>query len=195
MGDQNQSIKDAIIESAIPNLPFDGWAIETLHKAAIAAGYEGAMVRSVFPAGVKDAIRHFAVMADRAMLKKLDNAPANMKVRDKITLAVRTRLEFLGQYKEAERLAVAFWMRPFRKIESARIVWNTADAIWVWAGDTATDYNHYTKRALLSGVLTVTTFYWLNDTSRGHTDSWAFLDRRISNALDIGRIAGKLKKA
>lgn len=196
MIDRNSPIKDAILESALPNIPFDGWTMETLECAAQDAGYDAAMVMSVFPSGVKDAVRYFASYADYHMLEALRNiVPGDMKVRDRITIAVRARLEFLTRYKEAERLAVAFWMRPLRKFEGAKIVWNTADEIWRWAGDTATDYNRYTKRALLSGVLTATTLYWLNDASKGHEDSWTFLNRRIENVLAIGRIAGKRKKA
>lgn len=195
MNPRNQDIKDKIIVSALPDIPFDGWTIKILQQAAEREGLPSAMVASVFPAGVKDALRHFAAMADDEMLASLGPAQSDMKIRDRIAAAVRARLEWLGQHKEAERLAVAFWMRPLRKFEGMKIVWATADAIWNWAGDTATDYNRYTKRVLLSGVLTATTFYWLNDTSRGHADSWAFLARRIDNVLQIGRIAGKLKRA
>ena len=35
----------------------------------------------------------------------------------------------------------------------ARLAWESADALWRWAGDTATDENHYSKRALLAGIL------------------------------------------
>lgn len=191
---KNQDIKDAIIEAALPAVPFDGWTMKTLQDAAIEAGYEKAMAVAVFPRGVKDALTHFSGWADRRMLEELPKAPS-MRVRDKIALAVRTRLEVLEPYKEVERLAIAFWLRPIRKWEGAKLVWKTADAIWDWAGDTATDYNRYTKRGLLSGVLTATVLFWLSDTSKKHADSWTFLDRRIDNVLSIGKIAGRLKTA
>lgn len=196
MRKNNDTIKDAILESALPDVPFDGWTMDVLERAAQAAGYEAAMVYSVFPAGVKDAIVHLSRWADRQMLERLSaskNPPA--RIRDKVTLAVRTRLEVLAPHKEAERLAIAYWLRPLRKWEGAKLVWKTADAIWDWAGDTATDYNRYTKRGLLSGVLTATTLFWLSDTSKGSQDSWAFLDRRIENVMSVGKIVGKLKTA
>lgn len=195
MTDRNDTIKTRIIESALPDIPFDGWTRAVLEKAALGAGYDAAMVRAVFPYGEKDAVRYFAHMADEAMLAKLGDASPDMKIRARIALAVRTRFEWLEEQREAERLAIAYWARPLRKIEGAKIVWSTADKIWRWAGDTATDYNRYTKRVLLSGILTATALYWLNDDSHDHADSWAFLDRRIDNALAIGKIAGKFKKA
>lgn len=196
MNASNTIIKNRIIEAALPNIAFDGWTMATLTKAAIEAGYSQAMVISVFPAGEKDAIRHFSTMADEWMVHALKGTnPVSLRVRDRVTLAVRKRLEALESYKEAEKLAVAYWMRPFRKFEGVKLVWKTADVIWQWAGDTATDYNRYTKRGLLSGVLTSTLLYWMGDTSENHRDTWEFLDRRIENVMTIGKIAGKLKTA
>jgi ubiquinone biosynthesis protein COQ9 len=196
MNTRNETIKAAILEQALPDVPFDGWTMQVLERAAQKADFEAAMVVSVFPAGVKDAVSYLSHWADAQMLKKLKaqkNPPA--RVRDKIALAVRTRLEILAPHKEAERLAIAYWMRPLRKWEGVKLVWKSADAIWDWAGDTATDYNRYTKRGLLSGVLTATTLFWLSDTSAGSQDSWAFLDRRIDNVLSVGKIVGRLKTA
>jgi ubiquinone biosynthesis protein COQ9 len=129
------------------------------------------------------------------MLERLEAGAPPARIRDKVTQAVRVRLEALAPHKEAERLAIAFWMRPLRKWEGAKLVWKTADVIWTHAGDTATDYNRYTKRGLLSGVLTATTLFWLNDTSKDHQDSWAFLDRRIENVMTVGKIVGRFKTA
>jgi ubiquinone biosynthesis protein COQ9 len=196
MNTRNETIKAAILEQALPDVPFDGWTMQVLERAAQKAGFEAAMVVFVFPAGVKDAVSYLSHWADAQMLKKLKaqkNPPP--RVRDKIALAVRTRLEILAPHKEAERLAIAYWMRPLRKWEGVKLVWKSADAIWDWAGDTATDYNRYTKRGLLSGVLTATTLFWISDTSAGSQDSWAFLDRRIDNVLSVGKIVGRLKTA
>lgn len=191
----NANIKNAILEAALPNVPFDGWTMKTLESAAQSAGYCKEMVLSVFPSGVKDAIIYLSHWADGRMLEILAQSVPPQRVRDKIALAVRTRLDVLAPYKEAERLAIAYWMRPLRKWEGAKLVWKTANAIWLWAGDTATDYNHYTKRTLLSGVITATTLFWLSDHSAKHQDSWNFLDRRIDNVLSIGKIVGRIKTA
>jgi ubiquinone biosynthesis protein COQ9 len=194
--DRNQIIKDQIIEAALPDIPFDGWSDELLKRAAQNAGYDETMIPAVFPKGVRDALIHFSGWADRRMLDALKAVnPISLKVRERVTLGVRLRFEILEPFREAERLAIAYWMRPFRKIEGAKLVWKTADAIWLWAGDTATDYNRYTKRGLLSGVITATAFFWLNDHSAGRADSWAFLDRRIDNVLSVSKIVGRFKTA
>ena len=101
---------------------------------------------------------------------------------------MRTRLEILQPHKPAVSAALAFMALPPRNLHLPKMVWTTADRLWqAAAGDTATDFNHYTKRLLLAGVLTSTTLYWLNDKSHGQENTWAFLDRRIANVLKVGQ--------
>lgn len=192
----NAKMKTAILKAALPNVPFDGWTQDVLMDAAVQAGFAKNMIQAVFPAGVKDALGFFSQMLDEQMLARLTSEDTiRLRMRDKIARAVQIRFECLEPYKEAERLAIAFWMRPFRKWEGARLVWKTADAIWNWAGDVSDDYNRYTKRGLLSGVIVTTTLFWLNDKSADNADTKAFLDRRIDNVLQIGKIVGKKKTA
>lgn len=196
MNATNVHIKDKILLAALPDVPFDGWTEACLENAAQKAGYDAAMVRSVFPRGVLDAAAHLSGWANSKMLDALKNVDlSSLKIRERIALAVRTRLDVLEDYKEAERLALSLWVRPLRKFEAAKLVWATADVIWNWAGDTSTDYNYYTKRALLSGVITSTTLFWLTDNSKDSHETSAFLDRRIENVMSIGKIVGKMKAA
>lgn len=187
-------IRDDIMNALLPSVTFEGWTLAAARKAAQEAGYAPEMVDAVFPGGLDDIVAHFADKADRAMLAVIGDG-AGLKVREKITLAAQKRLQWLNGHKEAERAAVAYWMRPLRKYKGAKIVWRTADCIWAWAGDTSSDYNRYTKRGLLSGVLTATTLYWLQDEARNLSETFAFLDRRVENVLSIGKMIGSFKKA
>lgn len=196
MRSTNHAIKNSIINAALPDVPFDGWTLKTLENAAEKSGHSKDMVRSVFPKDVKDALVHFAAMADEAMIDSLSDIDSqNLKVRERVSIAVEKRLLFLAKYREAERLAVSYWMRPMRKFDGAKIVWTTADVIWDWAGDTATDYSRVTRRTLLSGVLVATTLFWLNDKTGGMNETKAFLARRIENVMTLGKMASKLKRA
>ncbi|MFA5592641.1 MAG: COQ9 family protein [Micavibrio sp.] len=192
--ERNEIIKSAIIEAALPDVVFDGWTAEVLERGAVHAGYEAPMARAVFPRGTEDALIHFSHMADGWMMEKLAGTnKEEMRVRDRIALAVRARLQALEPHKEAERLAAAWWMRPLRKYRAAKLVWKTADIIWIWAGDTATDYNRYTKRALLSGVLGSSLLFWLQEDDEAEVA--AFIERRIENIMALGKIAARRKSA
>lgn len=186
--------RDAIIEQALPHVIFDGWTWKTVEHAAALAGEKAGASRVIFPGGMVDVLDGFADWADRRMMAKLaTHDPQKLRVRDRIRTGVIARLEVLQPYKEAERLAAVYWMVPTRSFRALKVVWRTADRIWDWAGDTATDYNRYTKRGLLSGVITSTMMAWFDDESADMKITRAFLDRRIENVMQLGSTIGKFK--
>ena len=82
---------------------------------------------------------------------------------------MRTRLEILKPHKEAARRAAAFLSLPLNAALGAKLLYRTVDAMWRAAGDTSTDFNFYTKRAILAGVYASTLMRWFNDTSEGRS--------------------------
>lgn len=186
--------KTEILLAALPHVAFDGWSDEVLARAAKRTKTE---VKKIFPGGAHDLAVYFSDWADQEMLAQMTPAKLKpMRMRDKVAFGVRLRLERLTPYKEAVSAALSFMSVPPKSLQLPKLVWKTADKIWWAAGDTATDYNHYTKRILLSGVLTATTLYWLNDSSGDHEKTWRFLDRRIDNILTVGKaISSVVKKA
>ena len=190
-----QKSRDAILLRLIPNVPFDGWTMPAAAEAAVEAGFEAEMAMAVFPDAENDLVRHFADWADRQMLAALKKQNIkDMRVQDKIRMAVRTRLDVLAPYKETERAALGFWARPVRKFEGLRILWRTCDCIWDWAGDTATDYNRYTKRGLLAGVIASTMLFWMGREDQDLEPVFDFLDRRVDNVMMVGKTLAKFKK-
>ena len=185
-------IRDEIVERALHKAAFDGWSLLTFQVAAEASGYTRHMVTAVFPGGLDEAMAHIADYADRQLLARLQSIqPQDLRVRDRIRTAVLTRLDVLNPHKESIRQMSSYYALPPRQSRAARLVWRTADTIWNWAGDTSKDYNYYTKRALLSGVLTSTTLAWLGGEDLEMEGTAAFLDRRIDNVLKIGGTIGK----
>ena len=83
---------------------------------------------------------------------------------------------------------------PFNAPLAAQCLYRTVDAIWYAAGDQATDFNYYTKRALLAGVYAATVLYWLDDASDEHERTWAFLDRRVTDAMRLPKVLEKLSR-
>ena len=189
-------IRDQLLIQALPDIVFDGWTWAVAERAAVSAGYDKTMARAVFPGGLSDFVAHLSDWADREMIGALAHVDRDgLRVRDRIHLAVMTRIEILQPWREALRRAVTYWSVPTRALLAARILWRSADSIWIWAGDTATDYNHYTKRALLSGVISATILAWLNDETGDIKRTEDFLDRRIENVMKLGKMLGKFKKS
>ncbi|NNE82496.1 MAG: COQ9 family protein [Alphaproteobacteria bacterium] len=185
----------AILEKALAHVPFDGWSHRSLHQGAADAGFDAATARRAFPGGPADAIEFWSAETDREMAAALSEKNiTDLKIRERIAAAVRWRLEALAPHREAARRALSHLSQPQHAGLGLRCLYRTVDEMWHAAGDTATDFNFYTKRGLLVGVYTSTTMFWLDDESDGHEATWAFLDRRIADALRIPQVTGRLGK-
>ena len=189
--------RDKILDAALPAIVFDGWTMTVLETAAKNAGLTAFDVKRVFPGGLMDALAHFSAHADAAMVETLRNdySLTTMKIRERIATAVLVRLRQQTPHREAVRRAMAIYAMPWNKIAELKMIYATVDAMWREAGDTATDYNFYTKRLLLSKVYITTLRVWLDDTSPNLLNTEAFLRRRIDDVMQIEKWKAKAKGA
>lgn len=163
---------------------FDGWSEAALGNAAAEFGVPADRARLAFPGGKAAMIDAWFDSIDLAMLEAFPpERIAAMKVRDRIGQLVLFRLALIRPNREALRRALAILAMPQNAAAGARLAWRSADRIWRLAGDTATDFNHYSKRAILIGVYGSTTLIFLDDESDGLEQTRAFLDRRIGDVM------------
>lgn len=193
-----QQIAHAILQQALPEVPFDGWTDAVIDRAAVKCGLRPGEYVRIFPAGVIDALNAWAAQADanlRAQAATLDLSA--LKIRERIAALVKRRIEHHTANREALRSAMSFYLVPWHAVHGMRCLTRTVDLIWELAGDRSLDFNWYSKRMLLAGVYSSTLLYWLDDTSEQQQNSWSFLDRRIANVLQLGKMMpfGKAKKA
>lgn len=187
--------QDAIVLASLKHVPFDGWSLEALHHGAKDAGFSKADVDILFPNGPRAAVSHWLALADRLMIEDLADVDLDaLRIRDRIALMVRTRLERWTPHREAVRRALALSVKPGFAEDGIRSGYATVDAMWRAAGDRATDYNFYTKRGLLAAVYTSTLLVWLDDKSEDCAESWEFLDRRIENVMQVPKAQAKIKE-
>lgn len=190
-----QAAQAAILASALPALAVEGFTELVLDKAVVAAGFQPSVKRQAFPRGALDLAIYFIARGTDEMEKKLATMDLpSMKVRARITQAVRTRLEIDEADKDIVRKAAYFFAQPAYAKEAAILLGATVDAMWRAAGDTSTDSNFYSKRAILSSVYIATRLFWLQDNSSNHSESWAFLDRRIENVMQIETHKAKFRE-
>src|SRR6476646_8819776 len=166
------------------NAVFDGWTRKAVDSAAQQLGIDPVQARLAMPKGQAAMIDLYIQEVDRALQayftpKRL----AGMKIREKIRSLVWRRLEIMGPAREAVRRALAILAMPQNLPLALRISWRSADLMWRLAGDTSTDFNHYTKRMTLGAVYASTLLSWLDDQSEGWADTAAFLDRRIDDVM------------
>lgn len=174
--------KEMLLAAALPHVPFDGWSAATLAAAVADSRLDGRLARALFPRGGVDLAVAYHKAGDARMAEALAAADLGaLRFRDRIAHAVLLRLE--GADKELVRRGSALFALPQHAAEGAALIWGTADAVWRALGDNSGDLNWYTKRATLSAVYGATVLFWLGDTSEGHADTRAFLDRRIEGVM------------
>ncbi len=186
------SARIELLEATLPHIAFDGWSLKALQAAARDLELDQMEAQNLFPGGVAELVEAFSAHIDRLMMEELEkrDLPA-MKVRERIATAVRLRLELLDPHREAINRGLTYLAMPQNAQLGLTCLYRTVDAMWFAAGDRATDYNFYSKRLLLAGVYSSTLLCWLNDRSEGYEETWAFLDRRISEVLKVGGRFGK----
>ena len=185
-----------LIAAMLPHVAFDGWTTATVRAGARDAGIDPDIAALAFPGGAGAMVVAYTALADERMAAAVAAAGIDtMKIRARITLCVRTRLEQATAEREAVRRALAVLTLPGNLGLSAKTLWRTADSMWRAAGDTSTDYNHYTKRLTLGAVYSATLLYWLNDDSADQADSWAFLERRVDGIMQFEKLKARVTAA
>ncbi|HEX8654273.1 MAG TPA: COQ9 family protein [Allosphingosinicella sp.] len=168
---------------------FDGWSGEALAMAAAELGVPAGRARLAFPGGAVQMIDCWFDSIDVAMLGAFPPERIQaMKIRERIRELVLFRIERMLPQREALRRAAAILARPQNLRTSAKLAWRAADRMWRVAGDKATDFNHYSKRAILSGVYGSTMLVFLDDNSEDLADTRAFLSRRIENVMEFEKV-------
>ena len=172
---------------------FDGWTDAALAQAAALTGVDAAVARLAFSGGPMDMICAWIDVTDAKMRAHFaDGHLSKLKIRDRIRTLLLFRLDAVTGMEEALRRALAIQAMPQNLPRTLRTGWHSADLMWRLAGDTATDYNHYTKRALLTGIYTATLAVFVEDQSEDKAETRAFLDRRIENVMQFEKAKAQL---
>jgi ubiquinone biosynthesis protein COQ9 len=186
----------AVLEAALPQAAFDGFTDKVLETAGKDAGVSATELTRLFPEGPLALVEFYSLSADREMEARLAamDLPA-MKIRARIAEAVKTRLTILKPHKEAARRAAALLSLPMHAGLAARLMYRSVDAMWRAAGDTATDFNFYSKRGILAGVYGATLVRWFADASPDEAATNEFLAARIENVMQFEKFKAKAKDA
>ena len=170
---------------------FDGWTKEAVINAARAENVDEELAILAFNDDSKridpmDLIDAWIQSIDVGMENLLPaDKLATMKIRERIRQLVETRVDMLAENRESLRRALAIEAMPLNAPRALKWGWRSADIMWRLAGDTATDYNHYTKRAMLGSIYAATLAVLINDDSENQAETRAFLGRRIDNVMSF----------
>ena len=182
------STRDRLLNAALPHVVFDGWSTETFVAACQDIGLEPAAGHAICPRGAVDLASAYHKRADAG----IDASElGEMRYSERVSDLVWRRIQAVD--KDVVRRGMALFALPHHAAEGTALVWGTADAIWVALGDSSDDLNWYSKRAILTGVVSSTVLFWLGDTSEGDADTRAFIDRRIADVMRFEKFKGQVR--
>lgn len=191
--DWTEAAEQRLLDAALVLAPDLGWSAALVERAAKAAGFSRGEAMLVLPGGPRDLAALLSRRHDAAAFRILAATdPKSLKIRQRIGQAVEARLDAAAADGEATRRWAGFLALPLNLPLAGRLVWESADAIWRWAGDVATDENHYSKRAILSGVLVSALAVRLTG---GREAAGDYVAARIANVMAFETWKAQLKPA
>jgi ubiquinone biosynthesis protein COQ9 len=184
--------EQALLDRMLDLAPELGWSWTALARAARDEGLSAADAELLLPHGPADLAallsrRHDARAAE--ILAETD--PRTLKIRERILRAAEARLEAAAEDLAGARRCGAFLTLAPHAPLGLRLAWESADRIWRWAGDTATDENHYSKRALLAGILIIALPLRLES---GRETAQRFLFNRVDQVMAFEKWKSGLPK-
>ncbi len=189
LGEMRLVLAEAIADAAV----FDGWSAAAVAAAAQEHGIDPKIAALAFSGGAMAMIAAWIGSVDAAMEAAFaGNALANAPIRERIRRLVTFRLDALTGREEALRRALAIMAMPQNAAAAMRLGWASADAMWHLAGDTASDFNHYSKRTILAGIYAATLAVFANDESPDKAETHGFLDRRIEGVMRFEKAKAQL---
>ena len=190
-GDWADRMEQAVLDAAVERAPALGWNGRMVRAACEACGLSRGDEELLLPNGARDLAALLSRRHDDRALAVLAEVDAkSLKMRERIATAVSARMEAGAADLEATRRCAAFLALPVNADLGLKLAWETADDLWNWAGDTATDWNHYSKRAILSGILAPALTMRLFD---GREPAEAFVAARIENVMAFEKWKGGIK--
>ena len=180
-GDWADRMEQSVLDAALPLAPRLGWNGRLVRAACKANGLSEGDQELLLPNGARDLAALLSRRHDARALETLQATPAaTLKMRQRIAAAVSARMEAGAVDLEATKRCAGFLALPTNADLGLSLAWESADVLWRWAGDTATDWNHYSKRTILSGILIpALTMRWFDGRDRAE----AFVAARIENVM------------
>jgi len=187
--------KDDILSNALKRATYEGWTETMLIEAGKDVGLSKTETHIIFPDGVKQLLAMFNQSITDQMKQKLEEIDLDtISIKQRIKLAIQTRLTLLEAHKLAVNRAMQFYALPQHNLLAITSLAEISDQIWYAIGDKSTDVSFYTKRLTLGMLYSSTLLYWLQDDSTNNKETNNFLDRGLNNILKLGKAKSALYK-
>ncbi len=188
------SYKIDLVIKMLSYVPDLGWTWDALYKAALNSKKTKRLsedeLHSLFDNKISNIIGIFNDKLDEEMCVTFNaENNKNLGVTETVKALVLYRLRASEKYKSIIKTSLFFMAQPGNAYEAFKQLMKTSNEIWEIAGDTSTGTNFYSKRLILAGVYSSTLAYWLSKETRSIDGSEHFLDNRLDDVKNIGKIS------
>lgn len=177
--EEHYTKKLSLMQSLLALLLFHDWNDQLLEAAEEKCGFAKGYSLILFPEGLSAIVEFFESYLDNIMVESLKTQEVPGKIREKISLAVKTRIKVLPPIIHSKNAAY-FALNP---ILGTQIAFTTCDAIWSYVGDKSIDYNYYTKRGLLLTVYVASILFYIQDESENYINTDKFIEESVENIV------------
>ena len=185
----SNNLRQELLGIALTAIPVEGWNQSTFDWAVKQLNIDHITAKMTCPRGCMDLAVEFHRQGNLEMISTLENEDmTNLKFRDRVALAIWFRCLVVSSHQTALRRWLALYSLPNNLLEGSKLLWSTADEIWLYLGDRDNDMNWYTKRATLSTILASTALYMVHDKSESLSDTREFIERRIDDVMKFEKI-------
>jgi ubiquinone biosynthesis protein COQ9 len=187
--DWAEDTEQRLLDAALPRVGEYGWSDLLVQAAARQAGLSRPEAELLLPHGPSDLAALLSRRHDQAALAALAEVdPKSLKIRERIRRGALARLDAALADEAATRRWQGFLLlHPFL---GSKLLWESADLIWRWAGDVSTDENHYSKRAILSGILSTCLAVRLTSGAEAASSQ---LDRSIERVMQYEKLKAQFR--
>uniref|UniRef100_A0A8D0F239 Ubiquinone biosynthesis protein n=2 Tax=Strigidae TaxID=30459 RepID=A0A8D0F239_STROC len=198
--ESEEQLQHRILTAALEFVPEHGWTAEAIAEGAKTLGLSVAAA-GMFHSDGSELILHFVSQCNTKLsdlleqeqklvqLGKAEKKSTDQFLRD----AVEARLRMLIPYIEKWPQALSILLLPHNIPSSLNLLTSMIDDIWQYAGDQSTDFNWYTRRAVLTGIYNTTELVMMQDSSPDFEDTWRFLENRVADAMNMGDTANQVQ--
>ena len=163
-------IRYKILKEAKNHIVNHGWNDQLFYHIRNNSKFNFQEIESLFPGGYKDLMKLYFEEINSKMsfdAKKIDLI--RLKVHERIRELCILRLKIMLNEKRIIIKTLLNLMIPNNYDLSYKILYNTVDQIWFLAGDNSTDFNFYTKRAILASIYTSVIIHFINNDNLDET--------------------------
>ena len=188
------NLKKTLMSQMLGHVPDLGWTWDALYKAEKIAkktkNPNREALQTLFGNKISNIIDTFNDKLDEDMYV-IFNTDNNKDLGTTATIKalILSRLKASANYKSIIKTSLFFMAQPKNAYDAFIQLMNTSNKIWEIAGDTSSGGTFYSKRLILSGVYSSTLAHWLAKETRTVGESEYFLDRRLDDVKNIGKIS------